>query len=217
MICNENSTLLPSWDASNSSACVVDYCMNLMDIARKETCGKCVFCREGTLQIYEIIKEITEGNAESGDAELLLDVLSQIEKGGSCEMSKTAASRCIEMMKTYEEDWDLHIRRKRCSKLVCKGMYTLYIDPQLCDGCGKCLEVCSDGNILGGTGMIHVIQGSSGNDKAKELIAVCPKGAIKKAGAVKPKLPSEPVPVGSFGQDGGDSEEGTGRRRRRRG
>jgi len=228
MICNTNSSLLPVWDISdnngsngesmaahNAAGCVVDYCRKIMDIVRKETCGKCVFCREGSRQVYEIIKDITDGNAKSDDYELLLDILEQIAKGSACEMSRTAALRCMELMEAYEEEWDLHIRRKRCSSLTCKGMYTLYVDPQLCDGCGKCRDVCPKGAIAGGEGLIHIIHPDLCN-KSLLCAAACPKGAIKKAGPVKPKLPVEPIPVGSFGT-ADDSGEGGARRRRRRG
>lgn len=215
MICEASSTAFLGWDDSDLSTCVVDYCMNVMDVARKESCGKCVLCREGTWQIYEIIKDITKGNAEREDFELLLDVLGQIKANAGCEMSRTAASICMNLMKAHEEEWDLHIRRKRCSNLVCKGTYTLYVDPELCDGCGKCRECCPQGAIAGGDKMIHVINTDLCN-KSMVCISVCPKGAIKKAGVVKPKLPSEPILVDSFNQSSDSEEGGTTRRRRRK-
>jgi len=217
MICNVNSSLLPDWEdfnnqAANGNACVVDYSKNLMDIARKETCGTCVFCREGTWQAYEIIKDITEGNAHSDDFELLMDILENMAKGASCEMTKTASERVIKLMKMHEDEWDMHIRRKRCTNLVCKGTFTLYVDPLLCDGCGKCLNSCPHLAITGGEGMIHMIN-TEVCQKSMTCLSVCPKGAIMKAGQMKPKLPDKLVPVGSFQR----SEDGTGRRRRRRG
>lgn len=215
MTCEANSTVFPKWNASDSNACVVNYCMNIMDIARKESCGKCVLCREGTWQVHKILKDITEGNSKSEDFELLLDILEQINKCASCEMSRTAALICINLMKEYEEEWDKHIRRKRCSNMICKCSYTLYVDPQLCDGCGKCLESCSQGAIAGGADMIHVIDTNVCN-KCMICVSVCPKGAIKKAGTIKPMLPNEPVQVGSFNQTPQGQEDGITRRRRRR-
>ena len=121
MICEVKSTIFPKWDDSSSNGCVVDFCKNVMDIARNETCGKCVFCREGTRQVYEILKDVTEGKAVSEDFELLLDLLEQIKNASSCEIAKQSSSMCIDLMKNHEEEWDKHIRRKRCLKLVCKG------------------------------------------------------------------------------------------------
>ena len=215
MTCEKDSSIVTKWEDIGKEACVVDYCMNVMRTAKNESCGKCVLCREGTWQVYQIMKDITEGNAESEDLELLKDLLEQIRSYASCEMSRSAAGVCIESLTSNEEEWDLHIRRKRCTNLICKGSYTLYVEPNLCDGCGKCLEICPQNAILGGDGLIHVIRTDLCN-KSMQCVAICPKAAIQKAGAVKPKTPEEPVPVGSFGA-AADSEEGGGRRRRRRG
>jgi NADH-quinone oxidoreductase subunit F len=189
--------------------------MRVMDVARRETCGKCVLCREGTLQVYRILKDITEGKAQSGDYELLLELLQCIGKYASCEMAREAASRCLDCMQNYEEEWDKHIRRKRCSNLICKGMYTVYVDPRACEGCGRCVEVCPRGAIAGGAGLIHVIDVQI-CDKCLACVEICPAGAVKKAGAVLPRVPRTPVPVGSFDKVTDGSSEGGMRRRRRR-
>ncbi len=215
MTCDIESTLLPEWDEASPEGCVVDYCKTLMDIARKESCGKCVLCREGTWQVYELIRGITEGHAESGDLELVTELLEQIRSNAGCELSQEAAWRSLELMKGSPEEWDQHIRRKRCSSLICKSSYTLYVDPALCDGCGACVPGCQAGAIAGGEGMIHVIQTDTCN-KSLACLSACPKGAIKKAGPVKPKVPLEPIPVGSCSESSEAGEDGTQRRRRRK-
>lgn len=200
----------------DGSACAVDFSKALMDFARRESCGKCVLCREGTWQAYEIIKDITEGKAEGDDFELLTELLEQISGNAGCEMSIEAASVCLGLLRNYQDEWDQHIRRKRCTNLICKASFTVYIAPERCDGCGKCTETCRSEAISGGENLIHVIQ-TEKCSKCMLCADICPKGAIKKAGAVKPKVPAEPVPVGSFGEAGSSNEEGTGMRRRRRG
>lgn len=219
MSCDVTGILLPNLPEapqSDESFCAVDFGRRLMDAARRESCGKCVLCREGTWQAYEILHDITEGKGQNDDVELLFELLEQIGSSGGCEMSVKAASLCLGLLRNYQEDWNLHIRRKRCTNLICKASYTVYIAPELCDGCGKCTEVCPDNAILGGENLIHVIQGERCS-KCMLCVGVCPKGAVKKAGAVKPKVPTEPIPVGSFGGASGSSEEGTSMRRRRRG
>ena len=215
MICGTESTLLPEWDAQSDADCVVEYCKTLMDIARKESCGKCVLCREGTWQVYEIISDITEGRAKTEDIELVTELLQQISTHAGCELSREAACRCLELMKGSTEEWDQHIRRKRCSNLICKSAYTLYVDPLLCDGCGACTSVCQAGAIDGSTGLIHVIRPEKCN-KTLACLNACPKGAIKKAGPVKPKVTQEPVPVGSLSEISDAREDGAPRRRRRK-
>lgn len=219
MICDISSRSLPEVPEASftdGNECPVDFGKKLMDTARRESCGKCVLCREGTWQVYEIIKDITEGKAESNDIELLTELLQQISENGGCEMSARAASVCLDLLRNYQLEWDQHIRRKRCTNLICKASFTVYIAPELCDGCGKCQGVCPEGAILGGPNMIHVID-TERCTNCMLCADICPKGAVKKAGAVKPKVPAEPVPVGSYGEAGGGSEEGTTMRRRRRG
>lgn len=196
--------------------CAIDSAMRVMDDARKESCGKCVLCREGTWQAYEIMHDITEGKAENDDYELLTELLEQISSNGGCEMSVKAASLCLGLLRNYQEDWDQHIRRKRCANLICRASYTVYIAPELCIGCGKCAEACQDNAILGGENLIHVVKGEQCS-KCMLCVEACPKGAVKKAGAIKPKVPAEPIPVGSVGGTSGGGEEGTSMRRRRRG
>jgi ferredoxin len=220
MICETKSTMLCQWDDNafqNGNSCVVEFSRQLLDQARKESCGKDVFCREGAWQVSEIIADITKGRIEGEEPDLLRELLALISENAGCEMSRAAAARCLALMDQYKDEWDLHIRRKRCTNLICKPSYLLYLSPEQCDGCGKCLEVCPVGVIAGGKDMIHVIN-TELCDKCGKCVEVCPKGAVKKAsaGGLKPKAPAAPVPVGSFG--GPDSgEEGAPMRRRRRG
>ena len=214
MICDK-SLEFPKFDESDLNSCVVDYCINIMDIARKESCGKSVLCREGTWQAYEIIKDIAKGNGRSDDIELLQELLQQIKRHESCGMAKEAASICLELIIAHEDEWSKHICRKICSSMICKGMYTLYIDPQICDGCGLCLKICPSNAIAGGEQMIHVIDTELCN-KTLACRHVCPKEAIKKAGAVKPRISKEPIPVGSAGESSDEQNDQTTRRRRRK-
>ncbi|MDF2655845.1 MAG: hypothetical protein K0R19_2319 [Bacillota bacterium] len=219
MSCDVTGSCLPELPKTPQEIerfCAINFARKLMDTARRESCGKCVLCREGTWQSFEIIHDITEGKGQNDDFELLTELLEQIGSDGGCEMSVKAASLCLGLLRNYQEEWDLHIRRKRCANLICKASYTVHIAPELCDGCGKCIGVCPDHAILGGGNLIHVIQGDRCS-KCMLCAEVCPKGAVKKAGAVKPKVPAEPIPVGSFSGAGGSSEEGPSMRRRRRG
>ncbi len=120
MICETKGILLPEWnDRVREKACVVHFCKSMMDIARQESCGKCVLCREGTWQAYELISDITTGKANRDDEELLREILGLIKANAACEMSVTAATRCVELMEEYADDWNQHLTRKRCSKGIC--------------------------------------------------------------------------------------------------
>ena len=214
MICEIKNSKLPEWQ-NETPACVVNYSKSLMEAASRESCGKCVLCREGTYQVYKIFEEITLGNAKSEDLDLAKELLGLIAENAGCDMSRQAATTSIRIMAENEDEWDLHIRRKRCTHLVCKTSYTMYIDPMLCNGCGECLNSCEVNAISGEIGLIHVID-TALCVKSNRCMFACSQGAIKKAGPIKPNLPKTPVPVGSFGEVSEEGVGDTGRRRRRR-
>lgn len=222
LICESQSKDLPVWDGTaftDGTACVVDFAREQMDLARRASCGKDVLCREGTLQAKAILADLSQGKGEGEDLELLSELWTLISQNAGCELSKTAAGRCLTLLEDYPEEWDQHLRRKRCTNLICKMSFLLYIAPERCDGCGKCVTVCPEDAIAGGTDLIHVIE-LEACTKCMACVEACPKGAIQKASAsgVKPKVPAEPVPVGSFGSAAGEEgDEGGGMRRRRRG
>lgn len=217
MSCCENKAVtLPLWDPNISDACVVDFSKKLMGLASELSCGRCVLCREGTLQVYEIFKEISLGSGRREDYELSLELLSLIEEHAECDTSREASRQVLSLLKSEVEEWERHIKRNKCSQLVCKSSFTLYVDPEVCDGCHLCVNSCLSKAILGEKGLIHVID-TEVCSKSLSCLKVCPKGAIKKAGAVRPKLPLEPIPVGSFETSGGEEEnDASGMRRRRR-
>jgi NADH-quinone oxidoreductase subunit F len=214
MICTKEKIAFPEYIADGN--CPVDFCKKIMKSISEQTCGEDVLCREGTLQVFEVLDTISQGHPEEKDYELLLEILNSIKKYGSCASSRGGAEICINIIEECENEVDKHINRKVCTNLICTGCYTLYIDPAICDGCGECIKACDYESILGKEGYIHVIN-TKKCIKCGECITVCPKEAVKKAGTIKPEISTEPVPVGSFSQDGGNEGGNTGRRRRRRG
>jgi len=219
MICETKGITAIEWnddDYINGTACVVEYSRALMELVKKESCGKDVFCREGTWQISEIIADITNGKGEADDIDLVKELLELLSENINCRMSSSAAAQCLDLMNRYRDEWELHLRKKRCTNLICKPSFILYISPELCDGCEKCTSVCPVDAIAGGKDLIHVID-SETCTKCMKCVDICPKSAIKTVAAsgLKPKVPEAPVPVGSFETD--NKEENGYMRRRRRG
>lgn len=211
--CQERAEKLPQLAAAQSvpeGTCPLKWCLEVVKAARAEACGKSVMCRDGLWQLELMIEAATRGQSGEEDLAVMKETLDAMELIG-CPNTQNVARLVKANMETYASEWDLHVRRNRCSSLTC--YYDLYIDPAVCNGCGACLKAAPSGAVLGGEGMIHVIK----NDrelKNDAFVASCPVGAIKKCGAVKPPVPPAPVAVGSFGAAAGGAAGG---RRRRRG
>ena len=214
MNCKINVELIP--DASEIAEarpdmCVVDWARKAVETARHENCGKSVMCRDGITQLAAIIGDIVSGRGQPDDLALLRELSEVIATTGGCALAEKAARDVLDSLDRYAEEWDLHCRRKRCTNLICKSYFGVYCAPEKCQGCTACMKVCPAGAISGGPGMICVVD----TDKCVrcgKCFEVCPHEARAKFGAVKPKLPEAPVPVGSF--SGGAA--GGARRSRRR-
>jgi NADH-quinone oxidoreductase subunit F len=215
MICDVSADgLAPLDDAGldGGTACPVDEAMRQMQRAAASSCGRDVFCREGTRQVQTILADLTTGKGESADLELIDELCSLIAANASCGMAATSALRTLDLLRGRTEEWELHLRRKRCTSLTCEMSYTIYIAPDDCNGCGECLPLCPEAAITGSEGLIHVVVTDSCT-KCLACLPVCPTTAVRKAGPIKPRVPVSPVPVGSFTAD--DAGGGMTRRRRR--
>ncbi len=210
--CERTAGALPGVEEIRSLAgglCPVDWARSVTEAAREDLCGRGTMCRDGITQLWRIVDDISRGKGRSGDLDLLEDLCGVIETAGDCELSVRCAQLVRASVECHGEVWNAHITRKKCDALACRGCYTVHVDAAKCTGCGACAPVCPEGCIAGGEGLIHVVDSESCT-RCGACFAACPAEAVIKAGAVKPRCPEEPVPVGSFGGGGAV-------RRRRRG
>ncbi len=209
MYCDHNKDCVPSRESLKEGMCPVKWALECVNTARANDCGKAVTCRDGLAQLQVIIAELAGGQAEAEDIELVESIAKYMATTPGCELAELTANNVLWSLNTYRSEWDAH-RRKRCAAMEC--YYDVIVDPAKCSGCGKCPGLCSYGAIAGGAGLISVVDNAACKH-CSQCLTACPEGAILKAGLVKPALPSEPVPVGSFNAE----DAGGGRRRRRRG
>jgi len=100
--------------------CMVDIAKYFLEFLKDESCGKCASCRDGTLQMYEIVKRITEGDGQQGDLELLENLGNVIKTASVCGLGKTAANPVLSTLQYFREEYEAHISQKRCPAVVCK-------------------------------------------------------------------------------------------------
>ncbi len=137
--------------------CMVDVARFFLSFTQDESCGKCTFCRLGTKRMLEILTRITEGKGREGDIELLESLAEQIRDTSLCGLGQTAPNPVLTTIKYFREEYEAHIRDKKCPALVCKDLITYTIDPDKCTGCTVCARNCPSDAISGEKNQVHVI------------------------------------------------------------
>jgi NADH-quinone oxidoreductase subunit F len=177
--------------------CVVDYLAKITHEISIESCGRCIFCREGTRQLAKITSDITNGKSTSQDVSLLSAISSAMADGAQCVFGRGIGTMYLEVIEVFQSEIENHIDQKKCPALVCKKYISYHILGSLCKGCQKCLTVCPNFAINGKPGYIHVIDLFDCN-RCGDCAIACEYGAIVKAGSLKPKTPGQPIPVGQW-------------------
>jgi len=176
--------------------CIVDTARFFLSFTQAESCGKCVPCRLGTKQMLDILEDITNGKGKPEDIGLLENLAKDIVAGSLCALGGTAPNPVLTSIRYFRDEYEAHIRDKRCPALACLELISFYILPDKCEGCGICLRDCPTEAISGGKRMIHVIDQSK-CIKCGTCLDVCPTrfSAVAKVSGEKVAVPSEPIPV----------------------
>lgn len=181
----------------NKSVCIIDEAEKRLALSRSSSCGKCTFCREGLLQIHFMIKEITKGKGKSEFLPLIEEIGDAMSFSTLCSIGGTGADFALSSISRYYEEYEEHLKKKKCRSGACASFVPIYIDPELCTGCEECLEVCPENCIEGKSGYIHRIE-ELDCTKCGKCIEVCESEAIKKASGKIPKLPDRLTKCGRF-------------------
>jgi NADH-quinone oxidoreductase subunit F len=141
----------------DETTCMVDIARYFLDFTRKESCGKCTFCRIGTKRMLEILTRITEGEGVEGDMEKLEELAYQIKDGSLCGLGQSAPNPVLTTIKYFRDEYEAHIKHKKCPALNCKKLLTYEIIPDKCTGCMVCARGCPSKAIEGEKKKVHYI------------------------------------------------------------
>ena len=133
----------------DDKTCMVEVARFFMNFTQNESCGKCVPCREGTKRMLEILEQIVAGQGKDGDIDLLLELAETISAPALCGLGKTAAQPVVSTIRYFRDEYEAHVKEKRCPTHNCQKLKRYYIDPQECKGCSKCARMCPVGAISG--------------------------------------------------------------------
>jgi NADH:ubiquinone oxidoreductase subunit F (NADH-binding)/(2Fe-2S) ferredoxin/NAD-dependent dihydropyrimidine dehydrogenase PreA subunit len=137
--------------------CMVEVARYFVSFTQEESCGKCSPCREGTWHMLNILEKITEGKGQEGDLELLERMGRHIKETALCGLGNTAPNPVLTTIRYFRDEYDAHIRDRRCPAGVCKALITYSIDADNCTGCTACAKNCPVECISGERKQTHVI------------------------------------------------------------
>jgi len=141
----------------DETTCMVDVARFFLDFTRKESCGKCTFCRMGTKRMLEILDRITNGQGKEGDIEKLEELAYQIKDNSLCGLGQTAPNPVLTTIRYFRDEYEAHIMHKKCPAKVCRPLLTYTVDPEKCTGCMVCLKNCPSEAITGERKQVHLI------------------------------------------------------------
>ena len=129
--------------------CMVEVARFFMSFTQRESCGKCVPCREGTKRMLEILEKIVNGQGELEDLDKLEELATMVKTLSLCGLGKSAPLPVISTLSTFRDEYIEHIVDKKCRAKVCTALRKYVINPDFCKGCGKCARNCPVNAISG--------------------------------------------------------------------
>ncbi len=142
----------------DEDTCMVDVARYFVRFLTEESCGKCVPCREGLDRMLDILTGIAEGRGKEEDIDLLEELGGVIKETSLCALGGTAPNPVLSTIRYFRDEYEAHIREKRCPAGVCKALITFTIDEEKCTGCGVCARECPQGAISGEKKKPHKIE-----------------------------------------------------------
>ncbi len=167
----------------DEDTCMVDVARFFLQFTTDESCGKCTPCREGTKKMLGILNKIVEGKGEMKDIDRLENLAKTIKDTALCGLGQTAPNPVLSTLRYFRDEYEAHIKEKRCPAKSCKSLIAYKVDPNKCVGCTACARACPVGAISGEIKKVHKVD-QDACIKCGSCYEVCRFDAIEKIDAV---------------------------------
>lgn len=164
----------------DEDTCMVDIAKFFLEFTVDESCGKCPPCRIGTKRMLEVLERITEGKGEEGDIAKLELLAKNIKASALCGLGQTAPNPVLSTLHYFRDEYDAHVKDKKCPAGVCKSMMQYVVVAEKCKSCGICAKVCP-ANCISGEKKVPYVIGQDKCLKCGACLEKCPFKAIIKA------------------------------------
>ena len=141
----------------DTETCMVEIARFFLDFTQSESCGKCTFCRIGTLRMLEILQRITKGEGVPSDIAKLSKLSIQIKEASLCGLGQTAPNPVQTTIRYYLDEYKAHIEDKKCPAGECEALVDFIIIENKCVGCTLCARNCPVDAIIGKVKEVHII------------------------------------------------------------
>ena len=143
----------------DEDTCMVDIAKFFLEFTVDESCGKCTPCRIGTKRLLEMLNKVTDGTATMEDLDKMEELCYYIKENSLCGLGQTAPNPVLSTLRYFRDEYETHIKEKRCPAKVCKKLVSYHIT-DACKGCTLCKRNCPVGAIEGEVRQKHVIDQS---------------------------------------------------------
>ena len=163
----------------DEDTCMVDVAKFFLEFTQRESCGKCVPCREGTKQMLLMLQKICNGEGTMDDLSKLEELAHMVKETSLCGLGQTAPNPVITTIRYFRDEYVAHIKDKRCPAQICPALIKYVVDPEKCRKCGLCARNCPVKCISGDRQTPYLINQEK-CIKCGTCMQVCPFGAIGK-------------------------------------
>jgi NADH:ubiquinone oxidoreductase subunit F (NADH-binding)/Pyruvate/2-oxoacid:ferredoxin oxidoreductase delta subunit len=149
----------------DEDTCMVDVARFFMEFIQRESCGRCIPCREGTRQLLRTLQSLTSRRGTAGLDPLqrfqsvinLKKLAETIKETSLCGLGQSAPNPILSTLRFFRDEYEAHVYERRCPSGGCVELRTFRIDPEKCVGCTACVSKCPAGAIKGTAKKMHYI------------------------------------------------------------